>query len=156
MNLYILKHCSYSIFFLYSTHTCTYNEDDGSVKLFLRGRPIVLHAPTSVKDTYDIGKVQPAPGKKLKLDWVYGYRGKDCRSNLYQLPTGEMAYFVAAVVVLYNVDEQSQRHYIGHTDDVKRYVCRLNNTNIHTSIFPIHKINVLIDFYYFQPVNSSE
>jgi HELP motif len=52
---------------------------------------------------------------------VYGYRGKDCRSNLYQLPTGEMVYFVAATVVLYNMDEQSQRHYLGHTDDVKRY-----------------------------------
>lgn len=49
----------------------------------------------------------------------YGYRGRDCRSNLYLLPTGEIVYFVAAVVVLYNVDEQSQRHYLGHTDDVK-------------------------------------
>lgn len=49
----------------------------------------------------------------------YGYRGRDCRSNLHLLPTGEMVYFVAAAVVLYNVEEQSQRHYLGHTDDVK-------------------------------------
>lgn len=62
-----------------------------------------------------------APSRRLKLDWVYGYRGRDCRSNLYFLPTGEMVYFVAAVVVLYNVEEQSQRHYVEHTDDVKRY-----------------------------------
>lgn len=47
------------------------------------------------------------------------YRGKDCRSNLYLLPTGEIVYFVAAVVVLFNVEEQCQRHYTGHTDDVK-------------------------------------
>ena len=26
---------------------------------------------------------------------------------------GEMTYFVAAVVVLYNVEDQSQRHYLG-------------------------------------------
>lgn len=103
-----------------STQSCNYKVDDGSLQMFLRGRPIILKAPSNIRDTYDITKVQPAPNKKLKLDWVYGYRGKDCRSNLYQLPTGEMAYFVAAVVVLYNVDEQSQRHYIGHTDDVKR------------------------------------
>lgn len=51
----------------------------------------------------------------------YGYRGKDCRSNLYLLPTGEMVYFVASVAVLYNVEEQSQRHYLGHTDDIKWY-----------------------------------
>lgn len=51
---------------------------------------------------------------------IYIYsRGKDCRSNLYLLPTGEIVYFVAAVVVLFNVEEQCQRHYTGHTDDVK-------------------------------------
>ena len=30
-----------------------------------------------------------------------------------------MVYFVAAVVVLYNVEEQAQRHYLGHTADIK-------------------------------------
>lgn len=55
---------------IYSTHTATYNEDDGSVKMFLRGRPIILHAPSDVRDNYDLSKVQPAPTKKLKLDWV--------------------------------------------------------------------------------------
>ena len=49
----------------------------------------------------------------------YGYRGRDARCNVYLLPTGETVYFVAAVVVLYNADEQMQRHYIGHTDDIK-------------------------------------
>lgn len=49
----------------------------------------------------------------------YGYRGRDCRSNLYLLPTGEIVYFNASVVVLYNLEEQQQRHYLGHNDDVK-------------------------------------
>lgn len=49
----------------------------------------------------------------------YGYRGRDCRNNLYLLPTGETVYFIASVVVLYNVEEQLQRHYTGHNDDVK-------------------------------------
>jgi len=39
---------------------------------------------------------------------------------VYLLPTGEVVYFIAAAVVLLNVEEQSQRHYLGHTDDVKR------------------------------------
>lgn len=89
--------------------------------MYLRGRPIVLHAPSGImSEGFDISKVATAPSTRLKLDWVYGYRGRDCRSNLAHLPTGEMVYFVAAVVVLYNVEEQSQRHYLGHTDDVKR------------------------------------
>ena len=55
----------------------------------------------------------------LKLEWVYGYRGKDARSNLYLLPTGELIYFVASVVVLFNPELNKQRHYLGHTEEVK-------------------------------------
>ncbi|XP_041781012.1 echinoderm microtubule-associated protein-like 2 isoform X1 [Anopheles merus] len=95
------------------------NEDDEYVKLYISGRPIVIHLPEAQLSTYELTKVQPAPNRRLRLDWAYGYRGKDCRSNLYQLPTGEMVYFVAAVVILYNMDEHTQRHYLGHTDDVK-------------------------------------
>lgn len=103
----------------HGTQTCQFNEEDGTIRMFLRGRPIILYAPSDVVDSYDPSKVAPPPHAKLKLEWVYGYRGRDCRSNLYLLPTGEMVYFVAAVVVLFNVDEQCQRHYTGHTDDVK-------------------------------------
>lgn len=56
---------------------------------------------------------------KFLLYFRYGYRGRDCRHNLYLLPTGEIVYFIAAVVVLYNVEDQIQRHYLGHTDDIK-------------------------------------
>ncbi|KAL7025362.1 hypothetical protein ACKWTF_013453 [Chironomus riparius] len=114
--------------------TAQYEEDNQSVRMYLRGRPVVLYVPEKRADSvnYDITKVQPAPSKKLKLDWVYGYRGKDCRSNLYQLPTGEIVYFVAATVVLCNIDEQSQRHYLGHTDDIKSLAIHPNKLLIAT------------------------
>uniref|UniRef100_A0A3P8TEM5 EMAP like 4 n=1 Tax=Amphiprion percula TaxID=161767 RepID=A0A3P8TEM5_AMPPE len=59
------------------------------------------------------------PPERLKLEWVYGYRGRECRANIYLLPTGEIVYFVASVVVLFNYEERTQRHYLGHTDCVK-------------------------------------
>ncbi|XP_071640351.1 echinoderm microtubule-associated protein-like 2 isoform X7 [Temnothorax longispinosus] len=102
-----------------STRDMQYNEEEGTVRMYLRGRPVVLYVPTSMMESYDLHKVSTPPQSKLKLDWVYGYRGRDCRSNLHLLPTGEIVYFVAAVVVLYNMEEHSQRHYLGHTDDVK-------------------------------------
>lgn len=102
-----------------STRDMQFNEIEGTVRMYLRGRPIVIHVPTNVIGSYDPHKVIISPQSKLKLDWVYGYRGRDCRSNLYLLPTGEIVYFVAAVVVLYNMEEHSQRHYLGHTDDIK-------------------------------------
>ncbi|XP_046432655.1 echinoderm microtubule-associated protein-like 2 isoform X2 [Neodiprion fabricii] len=103
----------------HGTRGMQYNEDEGTITMHLRGRPILLFPPTPFMESYDLHKVSTPPQSKLKLDWVYGYRGKDCRSNLHLLPTGEIVYFVAAVVVLYNPEEHSQRHYIGHTDDVK-------------------------------------
>ncbi|XP_033208456.1 echinoderm microtubule-associated protein-like 2 isoform X4 [Belonocnema kinseyi] len=102
-----------------STRDMQYNEDEGTVRMYLRGRPILLYVPTPAVETYDPHKVSTPPHSKLKLDWVYGYRGRDCRNNLHLLPTGEIVYFVAGVVVLYNMEVHSQRHYIGHTDDVK-------------------------------------
>ncbi|XP_072424628.1 echinoderm microtubule-associated protein-like 1 isoform X2 [Chiloscyllium punctatum] len=96
-----------------------FNAEEGYVKMFLRGRPITMYMPQVIKETYSLEDKGELPAKKLKLDWVYGYRGRDCRCNLYLLPTGEIVYFIASVVVLYNVEEQLQRHYTGHNDDVK-------------------------------------
>ncbi|BFZ07628.1 hypothetical protein BsWGS_10667 [Bradybaena similaris] len=95
-----------------------WNQEEGSLKLNIRGRVLNLCAPSDLHD-YNISKLGEAPPEKLQLEWVYGYRGRDCRSNLYYLPTGEIIYFTAAVVILHNVEEQSQRHYLGHTDDIK-------------------------------------
>uniref|UniRef100_A0A7N6FG43 HELP domain-containing protein n=1 Tax=Anabas testudineus TaxID=64144 RepID=A0A7N6FG43_ANATE len=92
---------------------------DGYVRMFLRGRPVTMHVPDQQRESYTLDQKVELPARKLKLQWVYGYRGRDCRSNLYLLPTGEIVYFNASVVVLYNTEVQHQRHYLGHNDDVK-------------------------------------
>uniref|UniRef100_A0A7N6A206 HELP domain-containing protein n=1 Tax=Anabas testudineus TaxID=64144 RepID=A0A7N6A206_ANATE len=96
-----------------------FNAEEGYVKMYLKGRPITMFMPKDQVESYCLEAKAELPISKLKLDWVYGYRGRDCRSNLYLLPTGETVYFIASVVVLFNVDEQLQRHYTGHTDDIK-------------------------------------
>nr|XP_043903168.1 echinoderm microtubule-associated protein-like 1 isoform X4 [Solea senegalensis] len=96
-----------------------FNAEEGYVKMYLKGRPVTMFMPKDQVEGYCLEARAELPGNKLKLDWVYGYRGRDCRSNLYLLPTGETVYFIASVVVLFNVDEQLQRHYTGHTDDIK-------------------------------------
>ncbi|XP_013391678.1 echinoderm microtubule-associated protein-like 6 [Lingula anatina] len=59
-----------------------------------------------------------APKSHLRLDWVYGYRGHQCRSNLQYTATREVAYFVAGVGIVYNVRDHKQRFYFGHDDDI--------------------------------------
>uniref|UniRef100_A0A8C9ZHE1 EMAP like 3 n=1 Tax=Sander lucioperca TaxID=283035 RepID=A0A8C9ZHE1_SANLU len=88
-----------------------------SIKMFIRGRPITMYIPTNIHNYEDL-KMEP-PSERLELDWVYGYRGRDCRANLYFLPTGEAVYFIACVVVLYHINNRTQRHYQKHTDCVR-------------------------------------
>ncbi|CAH0560977.1 unnamed protein product [Brassicogethes aeneus] len=132
LNLYTKPNGYPSQNLKHGTKDTTFNEEEQSIRVYLRGRPVILHAPTDLGDNYDLLKVAAPPQQRLKLDWVYGYRGKDCRSNLYYLPTGEMVYFVAAVVVLYNVEDQNQRHYLGHTDDVKSLAIHPNKMLVAT------------------------
>ncbi|XP_074060678.1 echinoderm microtubule-associated protein-like 4 isoform X1 [Macrotis lagotis] len=94
------------------------NSQEGEyIKMFMRGRPITMFIPSDV-NSYDDIRTE-LPPEKLKLEWAYGYRGKDCRANVYLLPTGEIVYFIASVVVLFNYEERTQRHYLSHTDCVK-------------------------------------
>ena len=43
------------------------------------------------------------PNASLEIDYVYGYRVKDCRNNLRYLSTGEIVYNVAALGVVMNI-----------------------------------------------------
>ncbi|MEE6474307.1 hypothetical protein FKM82_010342 [Ascaphus truei] len=63
-------------------------------------------------------KREKAPEESLKLKFVHGYRGYDCRNNLFYTQTGEVVYHVAAVAVIYNGQQHSQRLYLGHDDDI--------------------------------------
>ncbi|XP_062892556.1 echinoderm microtubule-associated protein-like 4 isoform X1 [Mobula hypostoma] len=94
-----------------------YNQEGVSIKVFLRGRPITMYVPLQFPN-YDELRME-LPAEKLKLDWVYGYRGRDSRDNLHLLPSGEVVYFIACVVVLYSIEDQTQRHYLKHTDCVR-------------------------------------
>ncbi|XP_077960529.1 EMAP like 4 isoform X4 [Gasterosteus aculeatus] len=93
------------------------SQEGNHIKMFMRGRPITMFIPSDVENYEDVRT--ELPSERLKLEWVYGYRGRDCRANIYLLPTGEIVYFVASVVVLFNYEERTQRHYLGHTDCVK-------------------------------------
>lgn len=90
---------------------------EGTIKMFMRGRPITMFIPSNVENHDEVRT--ELPPERLKLEWVYGYRGRDCRANVYLLPTGEIVYFIASVVVLFNYEERTQRHYFGHTDCIK-------------------------------------
>ncbi|XP_022090492.1 echinoderm microtubule-associated protein-like 2 isoform X2 [Acanthaster planci] len=88
--------------------------------------------PPSVVDPRSTTRLGLALNKRLKLDWVYGYRGFDHRNNLFVLPSGELLYYVGAVGVLYDKDADRQRHYTGHNEDIQSMAVHPNGTHVAT------------------------
>ena len=58
------------------------------------------------------------PESSLRLSWVYGYRGHQCRSNCHFNEEGNVVYFVAATGIVYNRESHRQAFYLHHNDDI--------------------------------------
>ena len=54
----------------------------------------------------------------LKLDYVFGYRGFDCRSNLKFLGENHILYNAAAVGIILDIVNNTQWFYDQHNDDI--------------------------------------
>jgi echinoderm microtubule-associated protein-like 6 len=70
-------------------------------------------APSAIPQT-----TPECPESELELDWVYGYRGHDCRNNIYYNTKGSIIYHVAKVCIVYDREKHLQRFMLEHTDDV--------------------------------------
>eukprot|EP01040_Poterioochromonas_malhamensis_P009806 gene9806-10650_t len=74
---------------------------------------------------------------ELELEYVYGYRGFDCRNNLFYvtLPRQQreerfILYYAAALGILYNCQNKRQSYFRGHSDDIlSMAVCEIRVNN---------------------------
>ena len=102
-----------------------FSAEDGLLTLTLHNRAVTLVCPEDERESYDPLEEVGPPSERLRLEWVHGYRGRDGRANLHLLPTGEMVYPMATIVVLLHCSERSQRHFTGHTEEVHLILCLL-------------------------------
>lgn len=58
------------------------------------------------------------PTMQLELEWVHGYRARDSKNNVKILKDGSVAYHAAAVGIVYDPDDHTQKHFIKHIDDI--------------------------------------
>lgn len=57
--------------------------------------------------------------KDLELDHIHGYRGFDCRDNLFYLADNEsIVYPAAGAGVVHHIRRGTQKFYLKHTDDI--------------------------------------
>lgn len=104
-------------------------EEGESLVLVTHGATIKFQKPVGYdKQTV---KLEP-PEERLKLDWIYGYRGNDCRNNIHVLANGELVYFISNIVVLYDRPNHKQRHYKEHTEYIKCIALHGNGVTVAT------------------------
>eukprot|EP01114_Cavostelium_apophysatum_P005619 TRINITY_DN1680_c0_g1_i2.p1 TRINITY_DN1680_c0_g1~~TRINITY_DN1680_c0_g1_i2.p1 ORF type:complete len:1023 (-),score=268.98 TRINITY_DN1680_c0_g1_i2:52-3120(-) len=58
------------------------------------------------------------PSQTLELEFVYGYRGYDCRDNLHFNKDGHLIFNSAALGVVFDPQTRNQTFYTRHDDDV--------------------------------------
>lgn len=91
-------------------------DDEG--RAFNSSRPWIGNAQPP--DDWDPRTLSGAvPDVTLQLDYVYGYRSRVAHNNLHWIDEPNVIlYHAAAVGVVCDVVSRSQRHYLGHTDDI--------------------------------------
>jgi microtubule-associated protein-like 6 len=77
---------------------------------------VVLH---SIPSDYKPSKLDTAaPDSTLELEYVHGYRCHDTRNNLRYTVNGDIVYHTAAVGIVFNKENRSQRFFFDHIDDI--------------------------------------
>ena len=70
---------------------------------------------------------------ELELEWVHGYRGFDCRNNVFYSQSGDArlaVYHAAALGVCLDIRSNRQRYFRGHTDDIMSMCVRRQSDGV--------------------------
>ena len=86
-----------------------------AIKVTIQGSRRLVYPPSD-----GVRESTRAPTDRLKLDWVFGCRGRDVQGkNLHLLENENIAYFCGAIAVIYDRSAETQRHYTEHTEDIE-------------------------------------
>lgn len=140
-----------------NNRACQFSSSNGNLPIFLSGKSVQVPVPTGYENI-DPTADQDPPSVKVTLKHVYSYRGKDVRSNIEMLPTGELIFFSANMVILMNVtgDDRSQRIYHGHTCDVKCIALHPNKILVASGQSSCHSSEKALKTEHTSPVESPE
>ena len=64
------------------------------------------------------GKSKPGLNNSITLDWIYGCNFS-CSNMLFVTNRERIVYIVSQVVVIYDMFDETQKHYLGHTSTIQ-------------------------------------
>jgi WD40 repeat protein len=116
----------------YSNVLRTFYDADGNVAKGVERYATLQHVADNALQRMHESGIQDASapsGDDLELDWVHGYRGFDCRNNLYYVsPSGvdpahgnnsrRVIYYAAALGIVLDPITRQQQFFRGHKDDI--------------------------------------
>ncbi|ULT92684.1 hypothetical protein L3Y34_010046 [Caenorhabditis briggsae] len=140
-----------------NNRACQFSTGNDYLPIFISGKSVHVPVPTGYENI-DPTADQDPPSVKATLKHVYSYRGKDVRSNIEALPTGELVFFSANMVILMNIvgDDRSQRIYHGHTCDVKCIALHPNKILVASGQSSCHSSEKALKTEHTSPVESPE
>lgn len=74
----------------------------------------LIRQPTNFIEPKDL---DDSPNANMNLEWIYGYRSKDCINNLKYTKLGEIVYMNAATNIVYDQGHR-QRFHKDHSEDI--------------------------------------
>jgi microtubule-associated protein-like 6 len=94
--------------------------DEEDEKGFMATKPWLgaIHRPSKYKEMTEYENNWGAPAPDLELDYVFGYRGRDCRQNLHWIDEKKIIYHAAAIGIVHDLETTDQDFYFGHNDDI--------------------------------------
>ena len=94
-------------------------EEQGEGDEFGAVKPWMTNVVHTVPSNYKPSKLDgKTPDAQLELEFVHGYRCHDTRNNLRYTSNGDFVYHTAAVGIVYNKEENTQKIYNEHFDDI--------------------------------------
>ncbi|CAB3398731.1 unnamed protein product [Caenorhabditis bovis] len=130
---------------------------NGTLPIAIGNKTVTIPIPVDYEDWDPNNEEQEAPDVKLELKSVYTYRGKDVRRNVDVLPTGELLFFTANLVVLWDNVSGRQRFYQGHTCDVRCVALHPNKVFVASGQSSCHGVDRTPRFeQHTRPVESYE
>lgn len=72
-------------------------------------KPFIGAIKAPIGHKYNPEEQSKAPNADLEIDYVFGYRAKDCRNNIKYLKNGNIAYTAAALGIVMDIRTNKQR-----------------------------------------------